>query len=416
MAQQIECPNCGHHFDIEEVIQHHAEEKIRREFAAKFQEQAKSVQELKQQLELEKSEFEQKKVKENALFAERLEQRMGEERVKMAARLMEEQGQKMKMLESEMADKKKENLELKQKEVDLLRMKQNLQDEKEALKLQVEKEMFEKRKAIEEEIKLKEAEKFDLVRREYEKKLEDQKKLVDEMQRKASQGSMQLQGEILELALEEELRHAFPHDIIEEIGKGIRGADAVQTVVNPWRQVCGKIIFESKRTKAFSESWIEKLKEDQREMGASFAVLVTEVMPRDMDRFGMKDGIWICSFHEMRALVFVLREMLLREFSLRSAEENKGDKMSLLYQYLTGTEFRSRVEAIVEGFTLLKSDLDREKRAMQKIWKEREKQLEKVIGNTIDMHASIRGIAGKAIAPVRALELLPGEGEPEDQD
>jgi hypothetical protein len=193
------------------------------------------------------------------------------------------------------------------------------------------------------------------------------------------------------------------------VPKGVRGADLIQTVINPLQQVCGKIIYESKRTKNFSEQWIEKLKEDQREQGALIAIIITEVLPRDMARYGRKDGVWICTYNDAKNLLFILREMVLREHSLRSSQENKGDKVELLYHYLTSDDFHLRVEAIVEGFSSLKMEMDNEKRAMQRIWKEREKQIEKVITNTIDMYGSIRGIAGNAIAPVKALEL--GEGE-----
>ena len=225
------------------------------------------------------------------------------------------------------------------------------------------------------------------------------------MQRKAEQGSMQMQGEVQELALEDLLRNEYPFDIVEEVPKGISGADVIQTVFNSFQQVCGKIIYESKRTKAFSESWIEKLKEDQRNQQADIAIIITETLPKEIDKFSRKDGVWICSFNEAKALSFVLREMIIKTHSVKSSEENKGDKMSLLYNYLISDDFRHRVESIVDGFSGLKGDLDKEKRAMQKIWKEREKQIEKVTSNTIDMYASIKGIAGSAIGTVQALEL-----------
>lgn len=220
---------------------------------------------------------------------------------------------------------------------------------------------------------------------------------------------MQLQGEIQELALEEILKRTFVYDTIEEVGKGIRGADAIQTVINEFGQICGKIVFESKRTQNWSEAWIEKLKDDQRALGAEIAVLVTQVMPKDMERFGQKEGIWVCNYQEVVSLVFVLRQILLKTQSVKSIQENKTDKMGLLYNYLTGTQFRQQLEAIVEGFSSMKEELEREKRAMKKIWKEREVQIEKVIDNTIDMYGSIKGIAGNAIAPIQHLELPEGE-------
>lgn len=277
------------------------------------------------------------------------------------------------------------------------------------MKIQLQKELMEKTSLIEEAAKKKKDEEFELVKKEFEKKLEDQKALINEMKRKAEQGSMQLQGEIQELALEEILKRTFVYDTIEEVGKGIRGADAIQTVINEFGQICGKIVFESKRTQNWSEAWIEKLKDDQRALGAEIAVLVTQVMPKDMERFGQKEGIWVCNYQEVVSLVFVLRQILLKTQSVKSIQENKTDKMGLLYNYLTGTQFRQQLEAIVEGFSSMKEELEREKRAMKKIWKEREVQIEKVIDNTIDMYGSIKGIAGNAIAPIQHLELPEGE-------
>jgi len=216
---------------------------------------------------------------------------------------------------------------------------------------------------------------------------------------------MQMQGEIQELALEEILRGLFPYDGVEPVAKGAAGADVIQSVNNEFQQQCGKIIYESKRTKAFSDSWTDKLKTDMMNTGSNLAVIVTEALPKEMNRFGKKDGVWICGFNEIRSVALILREMLIREYTALSSISNKGDKMELLYQYLTSDNFRQRVECIVGGFCSIKEQLDNEKRAMQKIWKEREKQLEVVIGNTIDMYGSIKGIAGNAIGTVQALEL-----------
>jgi hypothetical protein len=176
-------------------------------------------------------------------------------------------------------------------------------------------------------------------------------------------------------------------------------------VINEFGNTCGKIIFESKRTQNFGGDWIEKLKTDQRETGAEIAVLVTQTMPKDMDRFGEKDGVWVCNYTEIKSLVFVLREILVRTQMAKSVNENKADKMSILYNFLTSSQFKQQMEAIVEGFSNLKNELDKEKRAMSRIWKEREMQIEKVIGNTIDMYGSIKGIAGNAVASIQYIEL-----------
>ena len=233
---------------------------------------------------------------------------------------------------------------------------------------------------------------------------------TEEMKRKQEQGSMQLQGEVQELAIEEWLAQKFPLDGVEEIKKGARGGDCIQTVNTREAQNCGSIYYESKRTKDFQPSWIEKFKADIRDRNANIGVLVTNVLPSDMDRMGMRDGIWICTYEEFKGLCAVLRQSIIRFNSAVASQENKGDKMHMLYDFLTGNAFRMQVEAIVEGFSQLKIDLDTEKRSMQRIWKQREKQIEKVITSTVDMYGSIKGIAGNAVQSVKALEL-PGEDE-----
>ena len=181
--------------------------------------------------------------------------------------------------------------------------------------------------------------------------------------------------------------------------------DCIQIINTRAHQNCGSIYYESKRTKDFQLGWIEKFKADIREKGANIGVLVTDAMPSGMERMGLKDGIWICSLEEFKGLSAVLRESIIQISNAIASQENKGDKMHMLYDYLTGNTFKLQVEAIVEGFTQMKIDLDSEKRAMQRIWKQREKQIDKVTVNTIDMHASIKGIAGNAIQAVKALEL-----------
>ncbi|MFT5513636.1 MAG: hypothetical protein ACI8SE_002045, partial [Bacteroidia bacterium] len=259
----------------------------------------------------------------------------------------------------------------------------------------------------EERIKIQklEQEKNELKLREVTKQLEDQKKLTDDMKRKQEQGSMQLQGEVQELAIEEWLMSEFPLDTIDEIKKGARGGDCMQIVNTRLRQNCGKIYYESKRTKDFQPTWIEKFKDDIRDRNANIGVLVTEVMPSDMDRLGLKDGIWICNFEEFKGLSKVLRQTIVMLDTSVETQANKGDKMGMLYDFLTSNEFKLQIEGIVDGFTMMQVDLDSEKRSMQRIWKSREKQIERVVNNTIGMYGSIKGIAGNAIGNIQALEL-----------
>lgn len=409
MENLIKCPNCGHQFPVETALSSQIEEHLRQEYEKKNAQQSAIYYKQKEALDKEKEEFEKKKAQENELFKERLDKKVNEvleaERIKLQKIEQEKFELKIKQLEEENEKRKAENKELREKELILLKKESELKEREEQMKLDMEKKMLEKREEIAIEIQKREQEKNELRFKEYEKKLEDQKKLIDEMKRKAEQGSMQMQGEVQELALSEILKFEYPFDLIDDVPKGIAGADVIQTVINPHQQECGKIIYESKRTKSFSDGWIEKLKNDQREAGALIAVIVTEALPKDMERFGRKDGIWICTYYDIKSITFILREMVIREYAVLSSQENKGSKMEMLYNYLVSDEFRQRVEGIVEGFSTLKNEMDREKRAMQKIWKEREKQIEKVILNTVDMYGSIRGIAGNVIAPVKELEL-----------
>lgn len=301
--------------------------------------------------------------------------------------------------------------EARQRELDFLQQEQALRTKEAELDLSIQRKLNDERSKLIEELRKLEEQKtasketeFQLRLRELEKQLEDQKKLAEEMKRKADQGSMQLQGEVQELALEELLKAAFPFDQISEVGKGKRGADCVQTVRNSQGQECGKIIFESKRAELFNADWIEKLKADMRSQGAQLAVIVTKTLPKEMERFGEKDGVWICSLAEVRPLVHALRDGIIKIYLAAKAQDHKGDKMHLLYHYLTSHEFGEQWKAIREGFLSMKQSIQRERDAMEKLWKSREKQLEKVLLNAAHIKGSVEGIAGQDSIDLGLLE------------
>ncbi len=254
-------------------------------------------------------------------------------------------------------------------------------------------------------------EKNELKFKQQEEQLEMLRNELKNAQRKAELSSQQFQGEVQELAIEEFLRQKFPLDSIEEIKKGQRGGDCIQVVHTRESQNCGKIYYESKRTKEFQKAWIEKFKGDMREIGADVGVIVSEALPKEMERMGLFEGVWVCSFEEFKGLSAVLREGVIKVSLAKENQENKSDKMSLLYAYLTSRDFVLQVEAIVEGFSTMRADLESEKRAMKRIWNAREKQIEKVLDSTTKMYGSIKGIAGNAIAQVKALELGYDGGE-----
>lgn len=405
MNDKIKCPNCGHEFDVEEALSGKIEAHFKAEYERKISEQSEKLNDEKRKLGEEKALLQLQKEKQDELLQSELEKQLKKEREKIEKNASELVEQQMKSLQEENEKRKAENRSLKEKEIAFLRREAELVEKQEELSLKMEKDLIERQKEIEEKGAAKARESFELERIKLLKQIEDNKKLAEEMKRKAEQGSMQLQGEVQELALEDLLARTYPFDRIAEVPKGVRGADSIQTVINASQQECGTIVYESKRTKSFANDWISKLKQDQVTCKADIAVLVTETMPADMERFGEKDGVWICGFHEVKSLSFVLREMLIKTNSVKMAQVNKGDKMELLYHYLTSNEFVQNIQRIVENYDEMTNQLNAEKKAMQKIWAIREKQIWVVQENVSALFGSIKGIAGNALETSGVLEL-----------
>tara|TARA_R110001592_G_scaffold162584_2_gene396011 strand:- start:150299 stop:151558 length:1260 start_codon:yes stop_codon:yes gene_type:complete len=416
-ANQINCPNCGTAIDVQDVLSHQLEDEIKKKYQSqladerqKYEEQKKSLAEAREAFEEDRK---QQKEREEEAVKKQLKQERSKIEEKLKKQLLEEQVETLEALQKELNEKSAQVKELNKSKAEIERLKRENSEVKEAVEAEAQKKLNEMLLAERNKIRKAEEDRNELKFKELQKQLEDQKKLTEEMKRKQEQGSMQMQGEVQELAIEEWLASQFPLDSIGEIKKGARGADCLQIVNTRNRQNCGKIYYESKRTKDFQSSWIEKFKADMRDKGADVGVLVTEAMPSNMDRMGIVDGVWICNYQEFKGLCAVLRESVIQLSLAISSQENKGDKMNMLYDFLTSNTFRMQIDAIVEGFTTMKADLESEKRSMQRIWKQRDKQIDKVVSNTIDMYGSIKGIAGNAIQTVQALELGGGE---EDND
>lgn len=390
MANEIKCPSCGHSFEPNEAIR----DEVQKELKLKLLDwQKKKDEEYVKKLELEKGNI--KKDMEDHV------------RKNIAADFEN----KLKLLQSANSDNEEKLKEARKKELEYLQKEQQLNNKEAELEITIQKKLQEERTVLSEQIQKQEQEKssikdtqFQLKLRELEKQLDEQKKLAEEMRRKAEQSSMQRQGEVQELLLEEILKENFPFDLIEEVGKGVEGADCIQIVRNHSGRECGKIIYESKRTKAWQNNWIDKLKTDMRSRGADIAILVTQTFPKDMERFGEKDGVWICNFAEAASVAALIRNGIIKVYEIQRSEENKGDKMQLLYNYLTGVEFRGQVEAIAEGFLAMKNSITRERMQMEKMWKEREKQLEKVLISTSALYGSVKGIAGASVGDIPLLD------------
>ncbi|WP_225870945.1 DUF2130 domain-containing protein [Pedobacter cryophilus] len=411
MSTEVKCPSCGHSFPIEEVMAEEYKNNLRKQmvdFTKKKEEEfTKKEQDFLQKEKQQALAFEQKLASEKMHLQKQLEESLRksiasdfDNQLQLLENANKEGEEKLKLArEKELAFLKRE-AELKNKEAEMeLALQRKLQEERNSITEQIRKQENEKSllKDTENQLKVKELE----------KQIEDQKRLVDEMKRKAEQGSMQMQGEVQELILEELLKTSFPFDVISEVGKGIRGADCIQTVRNNSGQACGKIIYESKRTKDFGGDWIEKLKKDKISVGADVALIVTQCYPKGMDCFGEKDGVWICSFEELKAVAYVLRDGIIRLFSASKSQENRGDKMHMLYDYLTSSEFGSQWNAISEGFMSMRMSIQTERTAMERMWKAREKQLEKVLLNAAHISGSVEGIAGQDVIKLN----LTNEGE-----
>ena len=308
-------------------------------------------------------------------------------------------------LEKELAEKSDVVKEFHQLKAEYERQKRTHLELKDKLEAELEHKLSQAVSVERERLRKQEADKAQLKLAEKDQVIEQLRQQAAEAQRKAEQGSMQIQGEVQELAIENWLRKNFPLDTIEEIKKGARGADCIQIVNTHNRDNVGSIYYESKRTKAFQPGWIEKLKLDMQQRQINVGVLVTETLPKEIDRIGQLEGIWICRFNDLEGLVSVLRESLIQISRALITQQNKGDKMNLLYDYLTGPEFRMQIESMVDGFVQMKDDLEREKRSIQGLWKKREKQIDKVLVNANQFYSSIRGIAGNAVPKVTQFEL-----------
>ena len=327
----------------------------------------------------------------------------------IAANDVEQKVNEIKALNEVLQQRDEKLAEAQKAQADLIRKQRELDDAKRELDLTVEKRIQEglattreqARKEVEEQQKLKFAEK--------EQTMLAMQKQIEELKRRAEQGSQQLQGEVQELELENLLRAKFPFDSIEPVAKGEFGGDALQRVVSASGQASGTILWESKRTKNWSDGWLVKLREDQRAAKADIAVLVTQVLPKGVESFDVVDGVWVTSPRAALPVATMLRHTLLQVSMARQVSDGQQTKTEMVYQYLTGPRFRHRVEAIVEAFSSMQEDLDKERKAIMKQWAKREEQIERVMGATVGMYGDLQGIAGKSLQEIEGLELQASE-------
>jgi hypothetical protein len=413
VSNQIKCPNCGQEIDVNDILYHQLDDELRKQYNDELAKEKSRFEENERRLAVQRKTLESEQARLSDKISEGVVAGIKQERAVLETTLKkkaeEEQADRIATLQTELKEKSEKVKDLNRSKAEIEKLKREKDELRETIELESQKRLTDQLAVERTKIQKAEESRAALRLSEKEHVINQLREQLQEAQRKAEQGSMQVQGEVLELAIEEWLKQAFPLDTIEEIKKGARGADCLQVVNTTTRKHCGTIYYESKRTKSFQPIWIEKFKNDIRDKNADVGVLVTEAMPTDMERMGQRDGIWICTFDEFKGLCPVLRESLIQISTAVSSQENKGEKMEMLYNFLTSNEFRLQVEGIVEGFTLMQGDLESEKRAMQGIWKKREKQIEKVILNTNHMYSSIKGIAGSAIQTVSLLELDHGD-------
>jgi hypothetical protein len=404
----ISCPKCGFEINVSDVLHRQIEEQFRKDFEQKSVEKEKEFQTQKRKLESQQKELEEEKRQQEELIEKQTQEKLKTEKTKLETLLRkqidDEKSDELKVLRESLQKKSEQVKELNRTKAEIEKLKLEKAELREEIILEQEK-MFSNRLENERKVIAQRVEEqHSLKIKELEKKLQDQTELAVEMKRKAEQGSSQLQGEVQELAIEKFLRDTFPNDLISEVPKGIKGADAIQYVRNQFGAETGIILYESKRTKTFGKDWVGKLKSDALLVKANLCVIVTEALPEWIDRVGQIDGVWVCTFNDFKGMAILLRDSLIRINEAYSSQMNKGEKMQMLYDYLTGSEFRLQVEAIVEGFGELQKGYHQERQSMERIWKQREKQLEKVLLNANRFIGSIQGIAGQSMPNLKLIE------------
>ena len=405
----ITCPKCGAKIDVSEILYRQVQEQLKKEYDEKSAKKDKDLEKKAKSLDNEKEKLEKDREHLQKQINEGIKAKLNSEKLKMEKSIREEMKEEtdgqIKSLQKELEQKSGQVKDFNKAKAEIEKLKREKNELREEVALEKEKEYSEKLKEERLRIQKQADESSTLKIKELEKQLEDQKKLAEEMKRKAEQGSQQLQGEVQELELEQLLRAKFPHDVIEPVPKGEHGGDVLQRVMNPMNQPCGTIIWESKRTNAWSDKWLPKLREDQRAAKAEIAVIVSQVLPKDVDPFGLVDGVWVTSPKASVPVALLLRQALTEITSARVASEGQQTKMEMVYQYLTGPRFRQRVQAIVEAFSTMQDDLNSEKKAIMKQWAKREEQIEHVMQATVGMYGDLQGIAGKTMQEIEGLDI-----------
>jgi len=414
--QKIKCPKCGESISIDDVLTHQIEEKIKKDFETKQKVKEAELEQKEADLKKQADALATSKKEIDSVVAKQVNDKMSEERLKLykdaKTEAEKEQSAKTALLEEQLKNKEEKLAQATKNEIELRKEKIKLDEEKQAFELEKMRQLEEAKKTIVEEANKKATEEQQYVIAQLKKQLTDATKAKDALARKLEQGSQQTQGEVLELELEEILKAEFPQDEIVPVPKGVKGADVIHKIIDRSGRLCGQIIWESKKTKAWSEGWIQKLKDDQRLIKADLAVIVSIVLPTDVKGFSLRDGVFVCDIKLAINLASLLRYDLLKVSEANRALTGKDEKRDVVYAYVNSVDFKQRIQTIAEAFIEMKNDIDKEKRSYQAIWAKREKQVQRVIDNTFGIYGDLKGLTGGSMQEIKVLEL--GEGEEEE--
>ncbi len=415
-TDKIRCPKCNTLIPITETLQHQLTESVREEYEGKLAEQKQLFEEQQKELVQKEKTLEEKEKNIDETIQQRLKSELEIQKKniqeKVRKDIQDEMSIEVEDLRSTLKEKEEKLEEAKKIELQLRKRERELEERTKDIELEVARKINQERKNIEDEVVKRFVDEYRMKDAEKDKQINDMRKQIEDLKRRAEQGSQQSQGEVQELELEKEISQFFPVDNIKPVPKGMKGADVIQEVLTNSGNLCGVIIWESKRTKNWSDGWIGKLKNDQRTVKADIAVIVTQVLPKDLRNFGFVDGVWVTNYISLQGLAIALRQKLTELAYTKALVMSKDKKADILFQYLTGPEFRQRVEAIIEAFSDMKTELDKEKRLYERSWAKREKQLQSVLLNTAGMYGDLQGMIGSSMQTIPALEA--GDAEEED--
>lgn len=401
----VTCPACGHEFPLSEAVLGSLREGVRKELSADVVKREQTLDKKLSELRTREEQLHQQTVDLDSEVQKQLGTRVKEAEARIRKQAEDSLALKMQDLQAQLTEKSGALKSAQEQELTLLRDKRRLQEEREAFTVEMARKLDAERATMRQHLAEQYDEQSRLKLAEREKVIDDLRLQMEALQRKANQGSQQTQGEVLELDFAARITAAFPTDRVEEVSKGVRGADVSQQVVSPTGRTCGAILYETKRTKNWADTWVPKLKEDMRNAKAELGVIVTETLPEGVKRFGLVDGVWVTDYASALPLATSLRWSLHQLAIVKLSQEGAREKTAILYEYLTGAEFRQRVEGVIEAFSTMKEDLEAEKRALTKHWAKREKQLSQVVENMAAMYGDIQGISGNALQKIEALSL-----------